>query len=89
MAAKPVVIVRDSNRLSDDEIVSLLKGTHKSPWWRAIKQIALDDMNASVLAESAAAEQNNPLRMATESGGYAAISGLIAKLSDLVGEKRS
>lgn len=83
--AKPYAILRNPLRLSEQEIARAFHGNDNAPWYLALKQLIGDEMEAEMLAVSSAAEKDNTLLMATEAGGYAALSGLLAKVAGYVG----
>jgi hypothetical protein len=78
---KKIVVVRGERRLTEDQIGEAFGGNVGALWYRALVQVIEEEMENSVMASAAAAEQNNPLRMATELGGYAALNGLLAELN--------
>jgi hypothetical protein len=81
---KKIVVVRSERRLTEDQIREAFAGNAGAMWYRALVQRIGDEMENAQMAGSSAAEQNNPLRMATEFGGYAALNGLLGELDRLV-----
>jgi hypothetical protein len=78
---KKVVVVRGERRLTEDQIREAFGGNVSTRWYQALVQVIEEEMENSVMASAAAAEQNNPLRMATELGAYAALNGLLGELN--------
>lgn len=77
---KKIIVVRSERRLTEEQLDEAFGGNENTLWYKALVQIIEEEMENAVIASAAAAEQNNPLRMATELGGYATLNGLLADL---------
>lgn len=81
---KVLVIIQEKDRLSEKDVALAFSGRKDTLWYRALKQICTDDMNASALSIALYSEKSNALGVAAAGNGYVAISGLLAKIEQLV-----
>ena len=78
---KRVVVFRAERRLTDDQMAEAFAGNSGTLWYRALVQLIGDETENAIMAVAAASEQGNAMRIATESGGYAALNGLLGELA--------
>ena len=83
-APKPVVIVLERGRLSEDEIAKALQGNHGALWYQAIVSKIDSVREQNILEASRAASAGNELAMAGAVNVYETLSGLLQELDQYV-----